>query len=236
MWVALWAAALACLAGAGADAMAVDCKSANGDCDACASMDYCKFVVTRAGAQQEVSACLHWKDKERLVRLLGGLTMPPSTPGAAVLNDFAPSGLRLSGGLSESSSMGSDGGRQLMVEYGGDWEAVWAARHALSVDYTSRGPSCPMGYPPEAGWDIPSTEWEPVHGPGDLGTLAKDSGSGEDDAARFAQQRVGDDSAAQPSAADGSADGRHALRLNSDSLPVASLRRRAAAAGLAARG
>ncbi|KAA0168982.1 hypothetical protein FNF31_00143 [Cafeteria roenbergensis] len=221
-------------AGAAAVGMAVDCKSANSDCRACASMDYCKFVVTRSGAQQEASACLHWKDKERLVRLLGGLMMPPSTPGAAMLNDFAPSGLRLSGALSESSNLGSDGGRQLMVEYGGDWEAVWAARHALSVDYTSRGPSCPTEYPAEASWDIPSTEWEPVHGPGDLGTLAKSGGSDGDDAARFAQQgvRAGAE-AAPPAAEDGGAAGKHSLRLNSDSAPVASARRRAAAAGLA---
>jgi hypothetical protein len=170
----------------------VDCAEGNDDCAACLSVDYCKFVVTRGGLQ-DVSACVHWQDTKRLENLLGHLLVPGRLQGFW--------------GKETSWREASEApDTTLAMEFGGDLARLLKAKTAYLSEFEQQGASCPATWPPRAPWDAPSSVWEPVRGPGDLGSRdpSKAAPKEGDDTARFRQQR----SKSLP------------LRLDSDAVPL----------------
>ena len=141
----------------------VDCAVANEDCLGCTSHDFCTFVVLNMGG----TACVHWKDTKRYGRLLGD-SLVPATEFMA-----APNGA-------------GNGVRPVVMDYAGDYDAVYRARTLLSSSYSYNGPSCPPGgrfvHAPS---DVPSSEWEPVIGPGDKTSAEKEAERGGGGGARF---------------------------------------------------
>jgi hypothetical protein len=105
---------------------------------------------------------------------------------------------------------------------GGDYDAVLKLRTALADEYWAGGPSCPVAWPAHASWDTDSNEWEPVHGPGDQGTVQErsDASSKTQASARFAQQPEEELTPDETAALQEHKRVRD-LRLNSDSIPYA---------------
>jgi len=225
-WVALAAAAFVIGRAGAVPAAMVDCKAANDDCNVCTSMEYCQFVVTKAGALSEVSACIHWQDDDRMGRLLGQLQVPAAQDGSAMLSSSV-AGLPELGKRSEDTFMTHRGSRLLVMDYGGSWDSVLKSVAALCLRFSAQGPSCPASWPPSAPWDIPSTVWEPVHGPGDKGSLEEDA---KPDARFSSAGMAGEREAGQGEdleAAGSGEEGRAgSLRLGSDAVPRVLGRRR----------
>lgn len=193
--------------------LSVDCKQADRlGCRACREMPYCTFVVTHAGAMQEGSACIHWKDDERLKQLLGHLMMPGNSAHGVEPGTFT---------LRRPSATDTIP-RELVLEMDGDYDAVLKLRTALADEFWAGGGSCPASWPPHAVWDTDSNIWEPVHGPGEQGTVGersqRSSASPTTSSARFAQQApLTDDSVA----AIAEHERVREIRLNSDNVPLA---------------